>query len=145
MTENPFDAPDAVEPAPSAVGVLTGDREDLRKVAKYQKGILLCILAYLGAVASIFLMPKVVPFEMLWLVVPLLGLAILGIAVTGAVFVFLLSIKVYGVGLGVFWGVLSLIPPIAIFALFAVNQKATGVLKQNGIKVGFLGANISSN
>ena len=63
--------------------------------------------------------------------------------VLGAVFVFLLSIKIYGTGLGIVLGILSLVPLVGLVVLLIVNGKATGVLKQNGIKVGLLGANLS--
>ena len=34
-------------------------------------------------------------------------------------------------------------PYIGLIVLLVVNGKATGILKQNGIKVGLLGANLS--
>jgi len=40
-------------------------------------------------------------------------------------------------------GILTLIPCIGLIVLLVVNGKATGILKQNGIKVGLLGANLS--
>jgi len=66
------------------------------------------------------------------------------VGIVGAVCVFLLAIKVYGTGLGILLGILSLVPCVGLVILLIVNGKATGVLKQNGIKVGFLGANLSS-
>ena len=46
MSENPYQSPASI---PQAVGVLSGSREDVRNVAMYQKGILVCILIYLLA------------------------------------------------------------------------------------------------
>jgi hypothetical protein len=43
MNENPYQSPLAPLDQP-AIGVLSGRREDLQDVAKYQKGILICIL-----------------------------------------------------------------------------------------------------
>jgi hypothetical protein len=57
--------------------------------------------------------------------------------------VFLLAIKVYSTGVGVLLGILTLVPCIGLIVLLIVNGKATGILKQNGIKVGLLGANLS--
>ncbi len=50
----------------------------------------------------------------------------------------MLAIKVYGTGLGIVPGVLSFVPLIGLIVLLVVNGKATGLLKQNGIKVGLL-------
>jgi hypothetical protein len=73
----------------------------------------------------------------------IIGLGVLVVGLVGTVFVFLLAIKVYNTGVGVLLGILTLVPCIGLFVLLVVNGKATGVLKQNGIKVGLLGANLS--
>ena len=132
MTGNPYESPQT----PVAVrGVLSGSREDLRSVAKFQKGILVCILIYLVAVIGQFALPVQIR--------PFVGFGVLAVGIAGAVFVFLLSIKIYGTGLGIVLGILSLVPLVGLIVLLIVNGKATGVLKQNGIKVGLLGANLS--
>ena len=66
------------------------------------------------------------------------------VGLVGAVFVFMLAIKVYGTRLGIVLGVLSLVPLISLIVLLGVNGNATGILKQNGIKVGLLGANAAA-
>ena len=132
MSENPYESP-RVEA--SAVGVLSGKREDLRGVAQYQKGILVCILIYLIAVFCQFLIPPEIRI--------FLGLGVILVSLTGTVFVFLLAIKVYGAPLGVLLGILTLIPCVGLLVLLIVNGKATSVLRQNGIRVGLLGANLS--
>ena len=132
MTDNPYESPQT----PVAVrGVLSGSREDLRSVAKFQKGILVCILIYFVVVIGQFALPVQIR--------PFVGLGVLAVGIAGAVFVFLLSIKIYGTGLGIVLGILSLVPLVGLVVLLIVNGKATGVLKQNGIKVGLLGANLS--
>ena len=132
MSENPYQSPSAHSPV---VGVKSGSREDLRSVAKYQKGILVCILIYLISVIGQFAIPAEAR--------AIIGLGILVVGLVGTVFVFLLAIKVYSTGVGVLLGILTLVPCIGLFVLLVVNGKATGVLKQNGIKVGLLGANLS--
>ncbi|MEQ8789243.1 MAG: hypothetical protein RIC55_23315 [Pirellulaceae bacterium] len=132
MSENPYQSPAAV---PQIVGVKSGSREDLRGVAKCQKGIIVCILIYLIAVICQFAIPPEIR--------PFLGLGVLALGVVGTVFVFLLAIKVYSTGVGVLLGILTLIPCVGLIVLLVINAKATGVLKQNGIKVGLLGANLS--
>lgn len=133
MSENPYQPPLATSPV---VGVLSGTREDLRSVAKYQKGIILCIAVYLIAVIGQFLVPPDLR--------PFIGFIVLAVGLAGAVFVFLLAIKVYGTGLGILLGILSLVPLLGLVVLLIVNGKATGLLKQNGVKVGLFGANLSS-
>lgn len=46
-------------------------------------------------------------------------------------------------GLGIVLGILTLIPCIGLIVLLVINGKATGVLRENGIGVGLLGANLS--
>ena len=110
-------------------------RDDLRSVATYQKGILLCILAYLLLVVLQFALPPDVRFFLL--------LAAAALTITATVFVFLLATKVYSTGLGILLAILTLIPCIGLIVLLIINGKATAVLKAQGIRVGLLGANMS--
>jgi hypothetical protein len=132
MSQNPYQSP---VPAPPVVGVNSGNREDLRKIASHQKVIVVCILIYLLAVVFQFAFPPQVR--------PIIGGAVLIIALVGTVFVFMLATKVYSPVTGVLLGILTLIPCLGLIALLVVNGKATSVLKQNGIRVGLLGANMS--
>jgi ABC-type enterochelin transport system permease subunit len=68
---------------------------------------------------------------------------VLFIGLAGTVFVFLLAIKVYSTVVGVLLGFLALIPFIGLLVLLIVNGKATRTLKQKGIAVGLLGADLS--
>lgn len=132
MSDNPYQSPQATEPA---VGVLSGARSDLRKVAEYQKGILICILVYLvGVLVQMAMPPGTLPIG------ALMGL---GAGLVGAVFVFLLAMKLYGALGGGLLGLLTLVPLIGVFVLLVINGKATNVLRQNGIQVGLLGAKTS--
>ena len=110
-------------------------RADLRSVATYQKGILVCILAYLLLVALQFALPTEVRL--------FLALAAVAVSITATVFVFLLATKVYSTGLGVLLGILTLIPCVGLIVLLIINGKATAVLKAHGIRVGLLGASMS--
>lgn len=133
MNENPFQAPRAVEPP---VKGRNRSREELLSLAKAQKGIMICILLYLISVFTQFAIP-----ENLRLI---LGLGVLVVGIVGAVFVFQLAIKLFGTGIGVLLGILTLMPCLGLIILLVVNGKATNVLKDNGIHVGLLGANLSS-
>lgn len=129
---NPYQPPSLES---QAVGVLSGTRDDLRAVAKYQKGIIVCILVYLILVIVQFALPPDLR--------PILGLLLIPLGIIGTVFVFLLSTKVYGTPLGIVFGLLTLVPCVGLIMLLVVNGKATSVLKQNGIQVSLLGANMS--
>lgn len=133
MSYNPFEAP---ESELRVTGILSGKREDLRSVAVYQKGILICILIYLVAVFGQFAVhPSVRGF---------VAIGVMAIGLTAAVFTFLLAMKTHGTVSGILLGILCLIPCVGLIVLLIINSKATNVLKQNGIKVGLLGADISS-
>lgn len=127
--DNPYRAPLSEG---AALGVLSGRQEDVRSVALYQRGILVCILLYLCAVVAHFFIPRE-----LWAVIQA---GILLLALAGTVFVFLLATKVYGVGLGILLGLLAMIPCFGLVMLLVINGKATSVLRQNGYRVGLLGA-----
>lgn len=132
MSTNPYQSPSTASPV---VGVKSGTREDLRSVAKYQKGILVCILTQIILIICQFAIPP--DFR------PIIGVLSLVVGLAATVSVFLLATKVYSTGVGVLLGILTLIPCIGLIVLLVVNGKATGILRQNGIHVGLLGANLS--
>jgi len=132
MSENPYQSP---ETDARIVGVNDGSIESLRKVAQYQKGILVCILIQLLAVAPRLFAPPEMQI--------LLSVGLVIVLIAGTIFVFLLAVNVYSTAMGVVMGIIALIPCIGLLALLAVNGKATTVLRNNGIKVGLLGADLS--
>jgi hypothetical protein len=69
---------------------------------------------------------------------------VLVVGLIAAIFTILLAMKTHGTGLGIILGVLCLVPILGLLILLLVNQKATTVLQLNGIKVGLLGADLSS-
>ncbi|HYV39647.1 MAG TPA: hypothetical protein VE988_28420 [Gemmataceae bacterium] len=111
------------------------NRADLKAIALYQKVVLLCLLVYIIAVVAQFAFPPEIRL--------LLGLAMLGVGITAAVFVFLLALKVYSPGVGIALAILTLIPCAGLIAILVINGKATAGLKKNGISVGLLGASFS--
>ena len=132
MSDNPFQSPatDA-----RVLGVRGGSREELRKVETYQKGILVCILIQILAVIAQFVLPPELAI--------VVALASLAVSLASTVFVFLLAVNVYSTALGIVLGILALVPCVGLIVLLAVNGKATSVLRNNGIKVGLLGANLA--
>jgi hypothetical protein len=139
VDENPYRAPEAMD---RAIGVRSGRRDDLRSVAVYQKGMLVCILiSLLGlafntiALATQAAVPPAVSMASR-VMLPVVGLA-------SAAFVGLLSIRVYNLALGVVLGLLSFFPCIGLFVLLVVNGKANCILRSNGYRVGLMGAELS--
>ena len=132
MSSNPYESPSIDE---AVTGVLSGDRADLRAVARHQKGILMCILLNFIVVFGQMAVP--VTFR------PILGWSVLAIGLAGTAFVILLAMKVYSPVFGVVLGLLAFVPLAGLLVLLSVNGKATRILKQNGIRVGLLGADLS--
>ncbi len=113
---------------------VTVEQLNVREIAMRQKVVLVCILIYLVAVVAQFALPPELRL--------FLGLGVLGVIVVATVFVFLLATKLYGTGLGIVLGILTLIPLLGLLVLLIVNAKATSTLREHGIKVGLLGAKI---
>jgi hypothetical protein len=117
-------------------------RAELRAVAWYQKAIILCIVAVLGTI-PVRIALSTLPVELArfgWM-----GVVVYGIAaeVTGAVFVFMLAMKIYSRSTGILLGILTLIPCVGLITLLVINSTATAILRMNGIRVGLLGARAS--
>jgi hypothetical protein len=72
-------------------------------------------------------------------------LAMVGVEITSVVFVFLLTTKLYGAGVGVLLGILTMVPCVGLITLLVVNAKATNILKAAGLKVGLLGARVPAD
>ena len=111
--------------------------EELRQIAVYQRGVIFCILiqflAYIGCVA----------FHGNPILAGVAGLVVIGAVIGGVVFAVLLAVRVYSAGAGIAMGMSALIPCLGLVMLLIINQAATKKLTDNGIKVGFFGANMS--
>lgn len=110
-------------------------RADLREIAGRQRAIIMCILGYFCMIPIQFAIPEE---NRLYL-----ALALIPLGLTATVFVFMLATKLYGQSTGIVYGVLTLIPCVGLIVLLIINQKATTVLKENGVRVGLLGAKLS--
>jgi len=143
MTDhNRYAAPSAPPEAVEVVGVKSGRREDLRSVAQYQKGVIVCILAQLLAVlAQVVLSLSGEPVGAVMSFAASLFGIVAGLG--GMIFVILLAVKVYNTALGILLGILAIVPCLGLIVLLMVNGKATSILKENGIKVGLMGARLS--
>lgn len=115
------------------VGLNKGTRADLRKLAEYQRGIILCLLINFLALALQFALPPEQRF--------FLAIGSLGVSVAAMVLVFLLAIRIYGLVSAILLAMLTVIPCAGLLVLLLVNQRVTKILTANRIKVGFFGAN----
>jgi hypothetical protein len=106
---------------------------DLQKVAMRQRAIMFCILGEIALIVVLYGVPATMS--------PFVLLAILATSIIASVFVFMLALLVFNTTLGILLGILTLIPYLGIVPLLVVNRKATGILRQNNIRVGLLGAN----
>ncbi|MHB1037809.1 MAG: hypothetical protein ACYC35_26090 [Pirellulales bacterium] len=135
MDVNPYQSPKADLAAPKANAKDPSyTRDDLRRIAACQKGIIVSIVIYVLVMPTQFLYPE---FQML----PALGGFAVGLV--GAAFGCLLAIKTCGTGVGIAFGLLSLIPCLGMVILYHLSKDAAVILKENGIKVGLLGARLS--
>jgi hypothetical protein len=128
-------------------------RENLRTIAIYQMGLIVCFLIQFLSVITIVVFTlaffPVRPDDAIGThrlaveIIRSVGLVLLAASVVAMVFAFLLSLKVYSTAMGIFLAMLTLVPCLGLFVLLVVNSRATFVLRQNGHKVGLLGARLS--
>ena len=137
MGENPYQSPSA-DADLEIVGVRGGRREDLRSIAVYQKGLIACILIQLLTLPA----QLAIPDDSLTMLLLSLGALVNG--VVGLVFLIGLAVKtdLHPV-VGVILGIVALFPCIGLLVLLAVSGRATKTLKDNGYRVGLLGASLS--
>ncbi len=107
----------------------------LYDIAARQKAIIYCILLQLIVIVGRFIAPPEIA----------VGLAVVGLIVqiTAVVFIFRLAIVLQGTGMGIFLGILGLIPIIGLLVLLYLSSQATKRLKELNIKVGLMGADLN--
>lgn len=124
-------------------------KAELRSIAQYQRYLIICILiqilSYIAYIVSaVALRPDVnnpagAGLAMIGLF--LIVLLIAGLAAT--VFAFLLTMKLSNVGVAILVLILCLIPCLGLIALLTINGIATNRLRNAGVNVGFMGADMS--
>lgn len=110
------------------------DATHLRAVARYQKNVLLCILANVGNIVLAMALPKA-----LMAVVVLGSLAVWVASVVCIVF---LAKTVYNLAFAIFCALCSFVPLLGLVMLVVVNGRATRILRKAGLKVGLLGVDL---
>jgi hypothetical protein len=170
MSENPYEPPltDA-----QVVGVKSGNRKGLWTIAVCQKGMivffliqLLAIVGQLVLVIIFFALPRL-DVGVIQAASQILLLVLLAAGLVAMVFTILLSLNAYPTAMGILLATLALVPWIGLFVsfrvngshydvddflwtimfglfvLFAVNGRATSILRHNGHKGGPLGTSLS--
>jgi hypothetical protein len=110
-------------------------RPELRTIAKTQRTALVGLLVFFCGVMILAFLTKNVPV--------ITALAFVFVALVAAS-VFMLALRLYGLGTGMVLGFLALGPCLGLVVLMILNGKATTVLRNHGVKVGFMGAGPSA-
>jgi hypothetical protein len=139
MQDNPFAAPESnLSFEQNRQNDSDIDRDTLRQIASAQRGTNLAALFYiLVLVLSPFSVGLVQALPFISLLLPI---ALLGIVIFGAISVYRLAAILRGRFVAVIYVFGLMVPFIGLLLLLSVNSKATRILRANGIKVGFLGA-----
>jgi len=127
--------PDSSQPNP--LNYAQAPRNDLRIIAVRQRAIMYCILANIALYVVVFAASA----GNLPLVAGIAALGVFAVAITAAVFIFMLSLAVYNLAAGIVLGILTLVPLLGLLVLLMINSKATKILRAHGVRVGLLGAN----
>lgn len=131
MHDNPYKAPVTTPEASPLDNLGPTAIAEIRQTALLQKGLIVCIgLQIVAIVAVAFLPPQLQPIGAGFYVV---------VALVGGICTFLLSMTLYGIGLGILMSAASGIPCIGVFVLLTINGKATAELREYGLDVGLFG------
>ena len=131
MNENPYQPP---SDPPSPVGEKRVGYDQLKRIAHSQKAIVICVGFVLGAMVGELVVPSS------WQGILRFGLGIS--LLLGTICLMVQGVRLYGVALGLILAVFALSPYTVLVVLLLLHFKANRVLKQHGIKVGWLGANL---
>jgi hypothetical protein len=130
MDESPYRSPqsDLIETE------LPESIQKARRIAQYQRWVLYALLA--NILLYIFALPNTGGRLFVGLIIAAL-FVLIGIFAVFAVFK--LAQELSGTAVAVICAILMFMPCISLITLLIVNQKATGFLQSQGIKVGFMG------
>ncbi len=130
-------------------------RAELKSMALYQKGAIICMSGWIlcivsygvaGGVLHEKIQPGMTALDLAKVspIFTLLGLVSFGLVAATAVFGFLLSLKVSNIAVAILVGLCGLLCGcLGVIPLAIVNHMATNRLRDSGIDVGFFGADMS--
>jgi hypothetical protein len=141
---NPYQSPQEVTVAPiiPTVPNLDAQRAKLRRVARYQRWVLLSLLLNIGVTIGMYVAAQGST---------VVGLTVLALALIIQMFqvtcVVMLTGELWNAWIAILCAILCAIlmfvPCISLLTLLVINQKATGLLQEHGIRVGFMGADVN--
>jgi predicted RNA-binding Zn-ribbon protein involved in translation (DUF1610 family) len=124
-----------------------GKKKELRTIAVYQRYLMISLLILITGNIVSYVSQRAVanapPAPAMLVLILLIALVAVTAWVAGIVFAVMLANKVYNVAAAIFVGILSIIPCVNFITWLVVSGKATRMLKDKGIEVGFLGADLS--
>lgn len=113
--------------------------EKIRNVAKYQRWIIIALLANIALTIFAFAAGGAIASSPGTLLV--FRLVALAVVVFMFVSVMMLARQFTNIVLAVLCGILIIIPLVSLLVLLIFNQKATKYLREHGVRVGFFGVN----
>jgi predicted RNA-binding Zn-ribbon protein involved in translation (DUF1610 family) len=128
-----------------------GKKRTLRKIAMLQKYLIMCILGMLGSYVALIVVVIAsgqtaggqAPHGPVLVVVGIVYLLLLVASIAAWILSVMLALNVYGTTGAVLLFLSQCIPCVSLIALLVVNGKATTMLRDSGVDVGFLGADLS--
>jgi hypothetical protein len=129
-----------VPPIPTKTIANDVARAQVVRVAKYQRWVLLSLLANI----VVLILTMLISFEVLQVsdaARAAFGYVCMAIATLMIISAFQLSNQFFGDLASIVCALLMWLPGVSLIALVIINQKATAFLKGHGIAVGLLGAN----
>jgi hypothetical protein len=143
-SQNPYQSPTAYEPRTTAAteSPFGSKYEHLRRVAIYQKGVLIAVAVFLVHYAITYF-DSVLELQLPLVVV--LPLAVVGLVafVGGTVAAGLLAVRLHGIWTGFALALCTFIPCVNLIIVFVLNQQANALFKGAGVHVGLFGARLS--
>lgn len=140
-TENPYTAT-ATDPSTiqqSNVNNTNSNRDRLRRIASAQRGVNFAVLAYLVMIAANITLSSMAG-DAAW-AGAVFGVSALAVLAYAAVAVYRLASIFRGRIVAVIYVLGMLVPLLGLILLFSISSKASTILQEHGVKVGFLGAN----
>lgn len=143
--ENPYQPPETIS---SINKDYKGEGLDrLRQIASAQRHVNIVVLLYLSllpfnvVLSSMRELGELAPFGVLASLSVVLLLLALSVLVLGVISVYRLAVIFKGPSMAVLYVLGFMVPLLGLLLLFSISGKATKELRENGIKVGLLGAN----
>jgi hypothetical protein len=113
---------------------------NLKSIASSQRKLIIFIFLQVALCVAMVIFRQMNAPQILLLCV---DVALTGTMIGGAVYTFMLAVKIHRTAAGVLIGLLSLVPCLALPFMLAINSSTTRLLRDNGHHVGLLGADMS--